>query len=642
MLLPCDIICEIPGETFLEIWMSKLSGLGADSDGRSAGWRRVGERRRTRSSTGRHDQAQGTTRKQPSPVTSITDNLDPFKTADYPAIEDKNLSGPAMEEKARKSLGHARAPRRDKGGLSVWYPTTNRPESVKGEECDFFGTVNLDCDRHRATPIRPKNIADTAALRRLVFAVPFSTLNDKTEQVWRVRNSLLRKHGAVKYLTGFRDAHIYFFPYWIKDVAAGGNDVHHGEDGTRIADFDSVSEDLIGTWAQTGWRKRKFKRRFYDNEDAEELSDLGGDSGTRKRGKERANEAANEEDEDRDEIDDSTSLGATSVTENGLQRSIEPSFETSVNGLPYMGPIEDEIDLMSLSSTQITSHPFGEEDATSDRASPSPVHSASRVPPVKNGSSSSTNDNKVVDGTVTQRHAFNSAPPPILSYIHSTEPSAPMIRRVDTVELLLSVSLAIARLPALDEFPSGNIDSLKQDRYDHHHHHHHHQQSTPQQQQQQPRANHHPSPICHSTKIAATSPLPTGKGTTITAKDTLIDHNAVISPQTNIRASVIGASTRIGVSTRLFRCVIMDGAVVDDGCDLSGCVIGRKARVGSGCMLRECEVQDGNLVAEGTEAEGEKFLIGGLEADDDVDVDDDDDDGDGERDVNGENHDSNC
>ena len=43
------------------------------------------------------------------------------------------------------------------------------------------------------------------------------------------------------------------------------------------------------------------------------------------------------------------------------------------------------------------------------------------------------------------------AVPPILAYLHPNEPSAPIIRRVDTARLLLTVSLQLAKLPSVED-----------------------------------------------------------------------------------------------------------------------------------------------------------------------------------------------
>jgi hypothetical protein len=98
-----------------------------------------------------------------------------------------------------------------RGGLGVWYQTKGEG-SKKGEETDFIATTPMP------TPIVP---APVDSIRRdianLVYSVPTDTLNDITEEnkTFPVRHSLIRKHARVRMLTTHRDAHIYFFPYWV-------------------------------------------------------------------------------------------------------------------------------------------------------------------------------------------------------------------------------------------------------------------------------------------------------------------------------------------------------------------------------------------------------------------------------------------
>ncbi|KAM0799560.1 hypothetical protein BDR22DRAFT_854598 [Usnea florida] len=44
-------------------------------------------------------------------------------------------------------------------------------------------------------------------------------------------------------LTTHRDAHIYFFPYWVLEMIK------------RNEHFDSISEDVVGWWAKAGWQE---------------------------------------------------------------------------------------------------------------------------------------------------------------------------------------------------------------------------------------------------------------------------------------------------------------------------------------------------------------------------------------------------
>ncbi|KAJ5312015.1 hypothetical protein PENANT_c022G04495 [Penicillium antarcticum] len=178
LLLPCDLICEIPGETLLESWMIFQSALGGSSTVRE----------------GRN--AHGPT-----------------------------SSGPGGEQGGRR------------GGLSVFYQTQGREESVKGEATDFVAIAPLEKDEAPA--------GHTEDLSKLVMSMPMSTLKEKMEndKGFLVRHSLVDKHAQVKMLSSYRDAHLYVLPYWVKDFA-------------RLNEkFQSVSEDLVGWWAKAEWQE---------------------------------------------------------------------------------------------------------------------------------------------------------------------------------------------------------------------------------------------------------------------------------------------------------------------------------------------------------------------------------------------------
>lgn len=441
LLLPCDLVCDVPGETFLETYLTSLGGLGG-----------VGSM-------------------------STSDNGPP------------SILGFGGEKSGRR------------GGMSVWYNTANREESVKGEECDFMGTVRLDPQYNTplSKPINPEQPQGT--LRKLVSAMPMSELKDQCEEnkEWRIRQSLLSKYGSLKCLTKFRDSHIYLFPYWVKDFAILNED------------FESVSEDLVGTWAKADWRKASYRERF----------------------------------------------GA---------KHIFRSKKTRRESRPENGPIiEEEIDLLSLSSTQTTFY--------SKTSSPAPKRAqlASRVP--------TDPDDSILSPNEEDEDEFEDPPmfPPMLSYIHPSSPTAPLIRRIDMTPLLLSVSLLLAKIPAIEDLE----------------------------------ASKHSSPFAHPSKINPSATI--AERVTISKADTLIDANASIATHCSIKSSVIGSSVTIGQGTRLTNCVIMDGSIIGEKCVLNGCVVGKKSSIGKGSNLTNCDVQDGNMVPEDTEGKGEKYLVGGLE-----------------------------
>ena len=446
LLLPCDLICSLPGEMFLETWMGSQGGFGG------------------------------------------------------------------TDEPKRAGLGAGQMGRQ-RGGLSVWYSTVDREESMKGEECDFCATAKVE--QQYEIPLsrnQPDSRSSRGILRKLLWAMPMSTLKDDCDEnrdhLWHIRSSLLAKYGSVKCLTRFRDAHIYLFPCWVKDFA-------------RLnAEFESVGEDLVGTWAKMDWRKPSYRARFHAKE------------------------------------------------------VFWRARRSSARAEPDEVPIEEEIDLMSLSSTQVSRHREPIADIKS------PVTLASRVTLVQEEKALTPDDTSPEHDIVESGPEF----PPMLAYIHSSDPSSPLIRRIDSTPLLLSISLLLAKLPGLDD---PLIDRK------------------------------HSSPFSHASKISTSATI--ASRTTISKSDVLIGDNAMVSEKCVIKESVIGAAASVGTGCRITRCLIMDGATLGERCTLTDCVVGKKAMVGKNSTLQKCEVQDANMVPEKTEGKDEKYLVGGLE--DEVDGD---------------------
>lgn len=149
--------------------------------------------------------------------------------------------------------------------------------------------------------------------------------------------------------------------------------------------------------------------------------------------------------------------------------------------------------------------------------------------------------------------------PPILAYIHPSKEAAPLIRRVDTAQLLLAVSLQLAKLPSIEEAGSSSA-----------------------------------SPFAHARKVA----YPDGvkPRTTITRQDCLIADNVMVDEKTSIKESVVGANCQIKEGAKLFQCLLMDGVVVGKGCKLTRCILGRRSDIGEGSTLTDCEVQENLLI----------------------------------------------
>lgn len=161
--------------------------------------------------------------------------------------------------------------------------------------------------------------------------------------------------------------------------------------------------------------------------------------------------------------------------------------------------------------------------------------------------------------TPASARTSRSAIPPILAYIHPTQPDAPLIRRVDTAQLLLTVSLQIAKLPSIEE---AGADAA--------------------------------SVFAHPRKISY--PEGVKPRTTITKQDTLVADNVMVDEKTSIKECVIGANCQIREGAKLFQCLLMDGVVVGKGCKLTRCILGKRSEISEGSVLTDCEVQENLLV----------------------------------------------
>lgn len=444
MILPCDLVSDLDGTDIIETWLGTQSALGGAADG----------------------------------------------DAEHSGIS------------SRLGVNGEKSGRR--GGLGVWYPLKGNHENPDEDTADFLAAAKLVGDKEErvkyVTP-DPPNIRDL--LCKVVYSAPLDAVKDKmgTNGILEMRNSLLKREGRVKMFTQYRDAHLYIFPYWVKEMAALNDK------------FESISEDLIGWWAKAGWQDGL----------AEKL-----------RMRETAHARAKNtgyESEDGDTIDH----------------------------------LDEHIDLIGMTSTQSraifgTQVDGGLELPGRQR----PLPRADTVP-------------NILEQPVPKQLPV----PELLGYLHQSGKDGPMVRRIDSTALLLSMSLRLAKLdPATDE---GH-------------------------------------PYVYENKIA--SPDLIAQRTTITKNDCLIGADTTIEEKCLIKESVIGSNVKIASGARLTKCVIMDGVEIAEKCTLMGSVVGRRARIGRECDLRECEVQDGHVLAARTEARGEKFMVfGELNGEDDGDGD---------------------
>jgi translation initiation factor eIF-2B subunit gamma len=472
VLLPCDLICDIHGESFLDTYLTSIGGLAG---------------------------------------TGIsTDEYDPQRQLTF---------GSGGESSGRR------------GGLSIWYNTANREESVKKEECDFLATVQF---KPHLTSEYYKDKASNfpGLLRNLVWTKPMSDLLE--EDTVRVRSSVMDKYGYLKCFTKYRDAHIYLLPYWVKEYAK----MNEG--------FVSFTEDLVGTWAQSDWRKPAYREKHGSNK-----------------------------------------IFAPRTTTSDIDQKVDR-------------PVEEEVDPLFYSTTQTTPRPVEPSEATkgSNVASPrqstalpsldSTVTSTRPATEVKLASRVQANpEDSILSDTINPSLSETSSPvasmPTIAAFVLDNGGAAPLVRRVDTTQLLLSVSLLLAKRPSIEEDTKVGKSTS--------------------------------SPFAHASKIHATASI--AQQVTIQRSDCLVGANTTIATRCVIKNSVIGANVTLGRSTRITGSVVMDGATIGEGVELNGTVIGKKCRLGDRVKLTTCEVADGYMLADGIQEKDEKFMVGGLEADDD-------------------------
>ena len=439
IVLPCDLVCELHGTQLLESWMITQGGLGGATGG-------------------------------------------------------ENVYGNKM------GLGGELSGRR--GGLGVWYQTKDAASGgvgVKGEETDLLATTYLP-----APAVQPHKGSLVPDIHNVVMTMPTAILKDIIEEdkVMKLRHALLRKHGRVRMLSTYRDAHIYFLPYWVKEFIK------------RNEAFESIGEDVLGWWAKAGWQEGLAAKLQVD-----------------KILQKRRRKSVTTVEEDTQDQPDVAALSTTSRR--------RPQNTSAVM------------------NTNETSHPFASRVSvrSATKATHSPSTAPISIPPFLAfvQPSPTAVDSSVLPASVSQ-------------------PAMPLIRRVDTTALLLSVSLRLARLASTEES---------------------HTSSTP------------PSPLAHIVKVADSSPVP--QRATVTRSDCLIDANCTINEKTAIKECVIGVNCSIGAGARLTRCLLMEGAVIEEKAVLSGTVVGRRAKVGRECELKDCFVEEGFVVPAETMAKAEVF-----------------------------------
>ncbi|KAK5134315.1 hypothetical protein LTR08_006744 [Meristemomyces frigidus] len=274
------------------------------------------------------------------------------------------------------SGGSGQPTRKKKGGMCVFYPTQGLEGiSTQKDETDFLATAPLP-----PPTVPPPQGSLRSAIEQVVMCMPTDTLNDTLDAdggVLRVRQALLARHGRVRMRTQHRDAHVYIFPHWVLEFVA------------RNARFDSVSEDVLGWWAKTGWQEGL----------AEKLG-AGGVWG-REEGGGRRRRGGDEEEEI-----DAAGLSSTRAVARAVQRPVlrAAAFATRVRGGPPPPPTTTTLPTTTPASKKTT-----------------PI----TLPPLL---------------------AYIPPSPPSLS-LSTTPHSHPLIRRADTTPQLHALALHLARLP---------------------------------------------------------------------------------------------------------------------------------------------------------------------------------------------------
>ncbi|KAI1751158.1 nucleotide-diphospho-sugar transferase [Xylaria castorea] len=237
----------------------------------------------------------------------------------------------------------------------------------------------------------------------------------------------------------------------------------------------------------------------------------------------------------------------------------------------WQAGLPERLGLMKVLQGRVTT-----TDPTSStrEESPSPRGGTSNSQEIDNSPSADSEDahNPLLNRPV------QASVPPVLAYVHPSKPDAPLLRRVDTAQLLLAVSLRLAKLPPIEET---GPDAA--------------------------------SPFAHPNKIA----YPDGvkPRTTITRQDCLIANNVMVDEKTSIKECVVGANCQIKEGAKLFQCLLMDDVVVEKGCKLTRCILGKRSVIGEGSTLTDCEIQENLLVEPRTDDKDNKLMSSsGLEA----------------------------
>lgn len=417
--------------------------------------------------------------------------------------------GGAGAETRSKSNGNGYATH--SGGLGVWYDTRTGIPAVKSEEKDFVATVPLSKPAQGAAAAASSDSKTAPSvvphLERVVTAMPTDSLNDLTEE----KNGYPTRHGLLRRHRALR-------------MRTTHRDAHIYVFPHWVMDFvqanehmDSIGEDVLGWWAKAEWQRSLPEKLGVGKALQTYCAPAGGDNS-----------------------DSSSSTG-------GHDGRLPSSTSPSRSRVQWARSLTSGAGPTSAASTFVAA-------------------AAITTP-----SSSADNVETTQPATTTVDEDQRQQMPPLLAYVHPSAPTAPLIRRVDTSQLLLTVSLQLAKLPSVEETALAAgvaADSAA--------------------------ALALSSPFAHTKKVAY--PEGVKPRTTVTRPDSLVADNVTVEEKVSIKECVIGANCQIQEGAKLHQCLLMEGVVVGKGARLTRCILGKRSEIGAQSVLVDCEVQENLLV----------------------------------------------
>ena len=220
----------------------------------------------------------------------IVTNLDGAKLAEMWMVTQASFDSD-LGRRARKHKFAMDAEDGRRGGLAVWYQTMGEG-AIKGQETDFVAAAPLT---------RPSTIGNEfpdGDVGVLLTTAPTQALKGLNQLP--IRHGMMKRHPDVKLYTTFRDAGIYFFPYWVLKFIE------------KNPKLNSVREDVLPWIAKSRWQNTRLAKKLgleqilngepgantemESFEDAQQAYDVGSMSTARTRRPEDARETFKRED----------------------------------------------------------------------------------------------------------------------------------------------------------------------------------------------------------------------------------------------------------------------------------------------------------------------------------------------------------